>query len=1206
MADRRGKKPQALRAPLGDATARVNNTASKRPTKSSRAQDTQPNPLRSHPTNTTRRNVDSDASTTVKPNATHAHTSHAAQQALAVQDILEHGERIPLPGVVPDPKRRKTHVGPWELGKTLGAGSAARVRLVRHNITGQLAAVKILSRHTENMTQPGSIAELDKWDRTRAEYHSENRIPFTIEREVAIMKLIDHPHIVKLYDIWENRSEIYLVLEYVERGDFHSYLGQCGPLSEVEAMYFFRQLLGALDYVHSFNICHRDLKPENILVTEDCQLKISDFGMSAMHQGPNHLLRTSCGSPHYAAPELLSPGAYKGDKSDIWSLGIILYGCLCNALPFNHENVPTLLGMVKAGKYHMPAFFSPEAKDLIRRMLTMDPAKRIPSKEIWKHPLLRKYDHLDNFNDGEKRHDYRQNARYDPVPADELDAQALRQLKSVWHTYTEKQIAAKLTSTERNDFKLFYWLLCGYREKRLENYGTDLSYSPSDYHHLQPANWKKKYTTLEFPAQHGRTMSRFTVISNVAIDEDGKALEVTSADRVPDRADTIKSYDPYKSSHVMEDVFASRAKIVVHRNGTTSTRASKAPSIQSGSTRTNSTHTRRTRSGKRGKPPVVTRGSRRSLNSIKSGEEISYKRPTSRHKRGVNFSYAHKRSVGQAEGGSRPASVAGDGTVYDRNFSYPTSPGRRMRLSRNSARTRSGTQSVVEVPESQGDHLYWNEELHHFSRSIAKDCDDAFNSILLSSAHSLLDEATFESSVLEDSGMFLPGINVPSRQSSTQELGQVDIYSPSSDGQSLPPPPPPKDPGIRGSKGTRRRAGRTYGEEAVSPSTRPAKLTWLPPKVEVERRVVSAPIYSQYSTQWGKDRIPLPSIHETPREDSKYRVVSAPAESSATQTFQAQEGMDLEYFAQQGDTIRIVNSPTSRRNWEPVRSPSVSEEPSQGAQQRPQTRRGFNTHQQYETDEKGATTTEPSAQVGERSSSFNIRKKSSWFRRNSKDKEAMVDGSSTGDLNRMKSNSSIGQPAPAKKKRSFNFSFWRSNKEPEMKLSIADESDSDDEPDFDDPSHPYYKKWNDKVATRNIEPQQNWFARLFRVKPATRYICFSFPRNRVRREIAILLKEWRRHGMKDVVVDKERNLVFARVGKKNSLNMKEAAFAAEIMTVIEHGRRSQLCIVRFTQERGAASTFHKVVDTMDEIFNSRGLLVLDKYKIKMMIKTLNS
>lgn len=168
---------------------------------------------------------------------------------------------------------------------------------------------------------------------------------------------------------------------------------------------------------------------------------------------------------------------------------------------------------------------------------------------------------------------------------------------------------------------------------------------------------------------------------------------------------------------------------------------------------------------------------------------------------------------------------------------------------------------------------------------------------------------------------------------------------------------------------------------------------------------------------------------------------------------------------------------------------------------------------------------------------------------------------------------------------------------------------------------------NDPIA-RKIEPQQNWLARLFRVKPSTRLMCLQMSSRRARQEVALLLREWRKWGIRDIEVDKERNIVFARVGKKNCehyhilekyviqssnplifvavLNIKEVRFAVEIITVIEHGKRNHLSIVRFTQERGAASSFHKVVETMNGIFRDRSLLVQDSRKAKMMIKTLNS
>ncbi|GJC97150.1 hypothetical protein ColKHC_05976 [Colletotrichum higginsianum] len=205
-------------------------------------------------------------------------------------------------------------------------------------------------------------------------------------------------------------------------------------------------------------------------------------------------------------------------------------------------------------------------------------------------------------------------------------------------------------------------------------------------------------------------------------------------------------------------------------------------------------------------------------------------------------------------------------------------------------------------------------------------------------------------------------------------------------------------------------------------------------------------------------------------------------------------------------------------------------------------------------------------------------------------------------------------PPVAAKKKGFGLLFWRSNKDKtEVKMEIAG-------PEYDDSPSPKHrsavqhktirksaKGWNGSDSgARTIDVHRNWLARLFGVKPATSYVCLMMSRKRSRQEIVALLKDWRRYGMGDIQVDKERNIVFARVGAENYLGMKEVAFAAEVMTVIEHGKKGPLCIVRFTQERGAASSFHKVVDTVRTVFGSRGLLVTDKSKEKMMIKTLNS
>ncbi|KAI1099300.1 Pkinase-domain-containing protein [Jackrogersella minutella] len=1215
MAGQRGPPPQSPRPPLGDATARVANKHSTQPSKPNQPhqpQASQVNPLRAHPTNNP--HASSNTGYVSKLDKRYAQNGHRVPEVSQGEDQdVRRVSQISTTSVNSYGGRRKTHVGPWELGKTLGAGSAARVRLVRHKHTSQLAAVKILSRDVNLNTQPGSIAELDKWDRSRNEYNAENRIPFTIEREVAIMKLIDHPNIVKLYDIWENHSEIYLVLEYVPCGDFYGYLDQHGRLPEAEAMFFFRQILSALEYVHSFNICHRDLKPENILVTENNQLKITDFGMSALHQGPRHMLKTSCGSPHYAAPELIGPGCYRGDKADIWSLGVILYASLVHALPFVDENIARLLAKVERGLYRMPSFVSHEAHDLISRILVSDPEKRVSSQEIWSHKLVIKYNHLDDYNSEKVHHNYRSNARYDPVPADEIDPQALRQLKSVWHTYSESQLASLLMNSERNEFKLFYWLLCNYRENRLENYGNELAHSASDYHHLRPANWKKKYTTVAFPAQNGRSMSRFTVISNVATDENGEALERTSTEG----AVTIQSYDPYKSSRVMNDVVASQARITVHRNGTSSTRASRAGSIKT----TNSNYSRRAKGGRNARTSSTRHGSRRSLNSIKSGEEISYRRPASRRKRGVDFSHAQKRSIDQSQTDCRPASIAGDDTTYSRDVSRPTSPIKRTKLSKSSGRGRSGTQSMADVSQVEdADDAHLNEEFRQISQSFAKDCDEAFNRVSVE-PDSYLSETPLGSPLSGNIGSACTGASTPSPTTlNIQGAAQVNIHLAPWDARPLPPPPSPNGSDMH-EYVTAKRAERvsSYLPELPGQSS---QLNRFGPsgKIETDRRIFSAPNYSQYSAQWSKS--PLPSINEVSREDSyfrdgdKLRVVSAP--ESPIHDPLGREGASLEYLAKQGDTIRVVYSDSRRLSKLPTpTTPGVRKEVSRDTKRNSQNVEGFSLRQQYLVDGKNVRLPkEPTAQVGE-NSNVAVKKKPSWFKRGSKEKDDLVAGSGQNNseyLDRIDTNSTADSAIlPAKKKKSFGFGWWRGSKDQDqLKLSLAE----DDWDDYDSPAHartskrssrpPYNQYWNDNAANRIIEPQRSWLARLFRVKPAVRYLCFSIPSVVVRKEITKLFNKWSRHGLKDIVVDKDHSIIFARVDKKNHLNMKELTFATEIMKVIEHGTRHALCLVRFTQERGSATTFNKVVETLESMFRSANQLVTDKATTKMMIKTLES
>ena len=254
--------------------------------------------------------------------------------------------QISTTSTVSNKGKRKTHVGPWQLGKTLGKGATGRVRLAKHALTGQIAAVKIVSKKSAALVQSASMARMDKDLTLPINALGQRTMPFGIEREVVIMKLIEHPHVINLYDIWENRGELYLVLEHVEGGELFDYVSSNGALPEEEAVRLFRQIIGGLSYCHRFNICHRDLKPENILLDGARNVKLADFGMAAL-QPKGKWLNTSCGSPHYAAPEIILGDPYRGDKADIWSVGIILFAMLNGFLPFDGGDLTTTLRLVK-------------------------------------------------------------------------------------------------------------------------------------------------------------------------------------------------------------------------------------------------------------------------------------------------------------------------------------------------------------------------------------------------------------------------------------------------------------------------------------------------------------------------------------------------------------------------------------------------------------------------------------------------------------------------------------------------------------------------------------------------------------------------------------------------------------------------------------------------------------------------------------------
>lgn len=258
-------------------------------------------------------------------------------------------------------------IGHYTLGRTLGNGTFGKVKIGEHIVTKHKVAIKILNRQ--------KIKSLD--------------VVGKIRREIQNLKLFRHPHIIKLYQVISTPTDIFMIMEFVSGGELFDYIVKQGKLQESEARKFFQQIISGVDYCHRHMIVHRDLKPENLLLDHNMHVKIADFGLSNMMLD-GEFLRTSCGSPNYAAPEVISGKLYAGPEVDIWSCGVILYALLCGSLPFDDEHVPTLFRKIKSGIFPIPEYLNKQVVSLLCQMLQVDPLKRATVEEIKKHEWFQK------------------------------------------------------------------------------------------------------------------------------------------------------------------------------------------------------------------------------------------------------------------------------------------------------------------------------------------------------------------------------------------------------------------------------------------------------------------------------------------------------------------------------------------------------------------------------------------------------------------------------------------------------------------------------------------------------------------------------------------------------------------------------------------------------------------------------------------------
>ncbi|XP_040032081.2 serine/threonine-protein kinase BRSK2 isoform X3 [Gasterosteus aculeatus] len=329
------------------------------------------------------------------------------------------------------------YVGPYRLEKTLGKGQTGLVKLGVHCITGQKVAIKIVNR--EKLSES---------------------VLMKVEREIAILKLIEHPHVLKLHDVYENNKYLYLVLEHVSGGELFDYLVKKGRLTPKEARKFFRQIISALDFCHSHSICHRDLKPENLLLDEKNNIRIADFGMASLQVGDS-LLETSCGSPHYACPEVIRGEKYDGRRADVWSCGVILFALLVGALPFDHDNLRQLLEKVKSGVFHMPHFIPPDCQSLLKGMIEVNPEKRLTLEAIQKHAW-----YLGGRNEPCPEQPPPRRVCVRQISSlTELDPDVLDSMHSLGCFRDRGKLTRDLQCEEENQEKMIYYLLLDRKER---------------------------------------------------------------------------------------------------------------------------------------------------------------------------------------------------------------------------------------------------------------------------------------------------------------------------------------------------------------------------------------------------------------------------------------------------------------------------------------------------------------------------------------------------------------------------------------------------------------------------------------------------------------------------------------------------------------------------------------------------------------------
>lgn len=1137
---------------------------------------------------------------------------------------------------------RKRYVGRWQLGKTIGQGGCSTVRLVRHRDSGQIGAAKIISRKMAEAVRAQSLANLAEMpDKSLQDLVAAGKAmpppPPGLLREIAIMKLLEHRNIVRLYDVWENHNELYLIMEHVEGGELFHYIEESRGLSEEESVYIFRQIIAALLYCHRMHIHHRDLKPENILLDrKNVEVKLVDFGMAAL-QPEGKKLTTACGSPHYAAPEVIKSKPYDGARADVWSCGVILYVMLTGMTPFNYDqdrNLGIMYRAIAEADYYMPPDLSREAQDLLRKIFVPDPRRRITMDQIWEHPLLHKFDEKWGYTGPLASKD----VWIGPSPIledwtvtreDEVDKEILRNMRTLWHSVPQSVLVKKLVSHEPNQEKLFYAALLKHREENLENYlgGADaISYCASDYQHTQP----EAKDQPPVPNQKQHSQSQYSIMN----DE-----HLRTPPTVNENLPSDSSYDPYRPSRYRTTPNGTPyTKVTVHRRGESN--GSRKAYMQHSLRHPNALRVEMLKKNGRtsSSSSLVQQAHRKSMSrslsraSISRNSVVSSVWPSSppvmprtvssrKHKRNVSFSHARKSSQATPTVSARftpelQAKARFSQLMHGSPTPDANSPSFRAESAIRSRKDKAVTPAPRTRPRKSSTGA--RTDIRKASSELEQACEEAFNRSSFSSS------VFTTASTNEKHGPY----DTPPSSVSKRDSGS-SIKEPATAPRPLPalPADTPNTFIARTLEETKHKLAARSASEGNDGSAKIEKvLANLDRIMPGDKRIASAP-----DSHMMESRAPLPIISEEGRTDrsvnavKKYRSVTAPVPEKTVRMVQASS----------------PTTPNSPYNWIPVDEPG-SEMSEHTVIDR--TRLAVPTVDPRMARKKSSDSIIPLSKTSSQGSQEGaVKKKSSWFRRwkepysaaediRSRSRSPMAWEESVNqavqparpnvlvrdnrpphlDLSNVqvaapKSSSSSEFPMRSESK-GFSKWFGRKKDSDKRKLIISGncmEANADKVVVVSPPSAvatPF-----SSFSTGPLSPMppttptsggdaapRSWFSRFLRLRPEVRTLAFNVPRTRARTELVRMLREWQRHGIKNLTYYPQDNAITASIDKVNSLGIKPVTFRIELFVVLKNGRKAGLSLARCSQMRGAASSFRKVVEILEQVGRDRGLLVDDE------------